>query len=48
LASNFQRVASDGANRVLVLRDISILKIRKPDLNQPQHDTKDHRGRNPE
>ena len=29
-------------------RDISILKIRKPSLNQPQHDTKDHRGRNPE
>jgi len=29
-------------------RDISTLKIRKPSLNQPQHDTKDHRGRNPE
>jgi hypothetical protein len=27
---------------------ISGLEIRKPGLNQPQHDTKDHRGRNPE
>jgi len=37
-----------GANRVLTTREISTLKIRKPSLNQPQHDTKDHRGRNPE
>jgi|SRR5215469_4612357 len=26
----------------------SILEIHKPSLNQPQHDRKDHRGRNPE
>ena len=25
------------------MKDISILEIRKPGLNQPQHDTKDHR-----
>jgi hypothetical protein len=36
------------SNTQRVTEDISVFEIRKSGLNQPQHDRKDHRCRNPE